>query len=94
MLKQEFGRVLKDMTDARLETIVRTETNRAINDVEEQLAQLDGKRWKTWVTVGDDRVREEHMAMDGLTIPINESFPIGVVYPPEGANCRCWVEYS
>ena len=98
MMTNEFKRVIGDMTDARLSSIVRTETNRAINEVENQLARVDGMRWKTWVTMGDERVRETHiMAELQGTIPIDQPFNVGgdsVMYPPADVNCRCWVEYS
>jgi uncharacterized protein with gpF-like domain len=37
--------------------------------------------------------RDEHVAMDGETVPINEAFPNGDMLP-EGINCRCDVEYT
>jgi len=41
-------------------------------------------------TVGDDRVRPEHAALDGLTYPKNH--PIwNKMYPPLSWNCRCTV---
>ncbi len=41
-------------------------------------------------TVGDDRVRPEHAALDGLTYPKNH--PIwNRMYPPLAWNCRCTV---
>jgi SPP1 gp7 family putative phage head morphogenesis protein len=41
-------------------------------------------------TVGDDRVREDHAALDGLTYPKNH--PIwNKMYPPLAWNCRCTV---
>lgn len=41
-------------------------------------------------TAGDDRVRPEHAAMDGITKPVNDSF-WNSFYPPNGWNCRCTV---
>jgi SPP1 gp7 family putative phage head morphogenesis protein len=37
--------------------------------------------------VNDDRTRDEHGALDGMTWPLNE-FP-GEWWPPNGFNCRC-----
>ena len=39
-------------------------------------------------TVGDDRVRNEHRALDGITRDINDSF-WATHYPPNGWGCRC-----
>jgi SPP1 gp7 family putative phage head morphogenesis protein len=39
-------------------------------------------------TAGDNRVREEHAALSGITLP--KSYPFWMQYmPPNGWNCRC-----
>lgn len=41
-------------------------------------------------TAGDDRVREEHAALDGLTLRHDD--PLwDKIYPPNGWKCRCYV---
>lgn len=46
--------------------------------------------WKRWVTVGDDRVREEHQAMNGEEVPFGNTYSNGEDVPGESAyNCRC-----
>lgn len=43
-----------------------------------------------YVTVGDERVRASHAAMNGLQRPMSD--PIwDKIYPPNGWNCRCTV---
>ena len=43
-----------------------------------------------YVTVGDERVRESHAAMNGIQRPMSD--PIwDKIYPPNGWNCRCTV---
>lgn len=42
-------------------------------------------------TVGDSAVRPEHVALEGITRPVNDSF-WSTFYPPNGWNCRCTVE--
>jgi SPP1 gp7 family putative phage head morphogenesis protein len=42
----------------------------------------------TFVTVGDDRVRETHAAMDGVTRPKEDQI-WKIWQPPVGFNCRC-----
>ncbi len=56
----------------------------------EQFAQ-DGERYNLqYRTAGDDRVREEHAALHGVTLPIDD--PFWEEYcPPNGWNCRCTV---
>jgi SPP1 gp7 family putative phage head morphogenesis protein len=41
-------------------------------------------------TAGDDKVRPEHAAMDGITLPVDDPFWKSF-YPPNGWNCRCTV---
>lgn len=43
-----------------------------------------------WVTVGDDRVRDEHQAMNGEEIPFGGTYSNGESIPGESTwNCRC-----
>ncbi len=39
-------------------------------------------------TVGDERVREAHKALDGITRPVDDAF-WDTAYPPNGWRCRC-----
>ena len=41
-----------------------------------------------YVTVGDDRVRPEHEALDGVVLPKNDP-RWNEIYPPNGYSCRC-----
>lgn len=47
----------------------------------------------TYRTAGDDRVREEHAALDGITRPIDDSF-WNTYYPPNDWGCRCDVDQT
>lgn len=51
---------------------------------------------KQWMATNDDRTRESHAELDGVSVPIDEPFPNGLMYPADmsGApeevyNCRC-----
>lgn len=62
-------------------------------------------KYKTWLTENDMRVRETHVPLEGVTIPVNEMFVVGdtlMRYPKdieyceddsEICNCRCSVKY-
>lgn len=41
-------------------------------------------------TAGDDKVRPEHAELNGITLPMSDSF-WDTYYPPNGWNCRCTV---
>jgi len=56
-------------------------------------------KWKEWEknadrydlqyrTANDNRVREEHAALDGITLPMSDPF-WNEYFPPNGWNCRC-----
>ena len=41
-------------------------------------------------TIGDEKVREEHRALNGIVLPQNDK-RWNKIYPPNGWNCRCYV---
>lgn len=45
--------------------------------------------WITYMTQGDERVRDTHQALEGLTYPKN-SFPSDII-PPIEWGCRCYL---
>lgn len=90
-----IGRAIRqyfdDMSVARAKTIARTETGRlvsqATNDAYQQSELITGKEW---ITAGDDRVRDEHVANAGVIVGTDGVFPSGEKYPAEHTiNCRC-----
>lgn len=44
-----------------------------------------------YVTMMDDRVREEHAELEGTIARVDDAF-WSIYYPPNGYNCRCSVE--
>ncbi len=91
-----------EMSTGRAVTIARTETLTAVSIGREQKRQEvraefpDAKFVKTWVSAGDDAVRDSHEALDGVTIDADETFDNGLLYPRDPAgdakeviNCRC-----
>lgn len=73
------------------ETLVRTHAMMAFGAAQYHLDQDDpyDTIWGyVYVTVGDDRVRPEHAALEGLTRTKDD--PIwSSLWPPNGWNCRC-----
>lgn len=73
---------------------------------EEYYEAKESKKTKTWHTALDERVRFDHMAVEGVTVGINEHFIVGgypMLYPLDTslgadisqiANCRCSVSYQ
>lgn len=58
-----------------------------------------GATTKTWVTMQDEKVRDTHFYLEGLTVGINDEFytfdgdhaqhPGGFEFPQNNVNCRC-----
>lgn len=73
---------------------LRAEYDTAINSAEMashwvRFKQM-GNPMLRYVTVGDERVRASHAAMNGIQRPMSD--PIwDKIYPPNGWNCRCTV---
>ena len=88
-------------------TIAETETNNVANYDGYEEAKSNGKTEKVWKTLGDNRVRPTHQAVDGMTVGIDEFFYVGnaeMLYPGDELNaydspeelvgCRCWCEFQ
>jgi len=75
--------------------IARTETTGAMNGGSLQYYEAVGAKTKTWVSAGDENVRDSHSRQQGMTIGITKRFPNGLMFPSDdGApeeviNCRC-----
>lgn len=84
--------------------IAQNESNTAYNYVDYDNAVKNGKQYKVWLTENDERVRLEHIEVDGQKIPIDEMFIVGgeqMRYPhdynasPQNIiNCRCVCVYE
>lgn len=90
----------------RANLIALNEANWVYNNKEFYDAKSQGKTMKTWHTALDEKVRLTHIAMEGVTIPIEEPFHVGaylMMMPLDSSmgagteeiiNCRCSVNYS
>jgi len=82
---------------SRATLIARSETVEAFTVGSMEQAKDAGSTLdKIWLTAGDDRVREEHVEMEGVTVRYDEEWDCsdGTTYPSEAFNCRCTVGYS
>lgn len=87
---------------SRAKLIAETETTNLAGFAIVSALRVAGVETKTWRTVGDDRVRDQHASMDGQTVPINGKFvapsgsetlhPGGFGVPELDINCRCRIE--
>jgi len=85
--------------EARALTIARTETAIASNTARFIEMRINGVGSHTWITAGDEHVRERHAAINGRSVPIGTEFIIGtnLKYPSDPdvtdasliINCRC-----
>lgn len=75
------------------------------NHIELNEAKKAGYKRKRWCSENDERTREEHLLMDGTTIPIDDYFEFSDcrgLFPhdtvnlseKQTCNCRCWLEYK
>lgn len=84
--------------------IADTETHRIANTAALDTAKRAGATKKTWVTMLDDRVREEHQYLEGQTIGIDDEFytydgdhasaPGLFTLAQNNVNCRCELLFS
>ena len=79
-----------ERTRARAETVVRTNAFQAYSAARyrAQMADKEVFPFLKYVTVGDDRVRDSHKALDGLVLRKDDDFWKDH-YPPWDWGCRC-----
>lgn len=90
-------------TVADIMRVVETDTHRIYNDsilnVGEKVANTGKAVTKTWQTMLDDRVRDTHDYIEGVTVPVDSRFytfdgdsaryPGDFTAPENNINCRC-----
>lgn len=86
-------------TGADIVRIADTEMHRIANTAALETAKRSGATSKTWVTMLDDRVREQHEWLEGVTVGIDEDFytddgdhasaPGLFTMAQNNVNCRC-----
>ncbi len=90
-LKKRIKGVYVEFENYRATLIARTETNAVVNEAHLQTYKdsevIEGKEW---IATMDDRVRDEHLMMDGEIVAKGRAFSNGLMFPSE-PNCRCTV---
>ena len=77
--------------------VERTDTDIPVPDAQ-------GRVMKTWVTMADDRVRDTHQYLEGMSVPVNSRFftydndsaryPGDFADPQNNCGCRCRISLS
>ena len=89
-LASRISGVYDEAKGSRAIKIARTETISASNSGAYNAYKQGGVKKKEWLATMDDRVRDEHAAMNGEIVGLNEVFSNGEMFPGE-PNCRCTV---
>ncbi len=74
------------ISDDRAMFIAENEANTIYNASDYFKAIADGKNYKVWQVYPDDRVRQTHIEVYGVTLPIDEYFDVGaarMLYPKD-----------
>ena len=81
--------------------VAETDSVRIYNESKLNAAMENGATEKTWHTMGDERVRDTHVLLDGVTVPIDGYFytytgakaqaPTKFGDAAEDVGCRCWL---
>ena len=93
------------LSQERALIIAQNEANTAFNYYDYVNAKAGGNQYKTWITEGDEKVRDAHVEVDMVRIPIDERFHVGndeMRYPHDYlygsaenlVNCRCICTYE
>ena len=104
-----FSFHVRNESPGRLVTLAESEFHRVYNQAVENGGQEFARRGnpnvtKTWYTVRDEKVRETHDYLEGVSVRIGEDFytfdgdhaayPGGFLKVENNANCRCIVLLS
>ena len=101
----KFDNYYESGDSTRLQELMEDEFHRVYGQGEMDMARASGRTvYKTWQTMQDDRVRESHDYLEGVTIPLDQKFvtldmdeadaPGGFTLPEHNCGCRCWLTFS
>lgn len=93
-----------DLTQPRRAAVTEFKAARHAGRLAGMQAKLPPGSTKRWKTQRDNRVRDSHRALEGVTIPVADSFDVGgspapapgwwTLPPGERAACRCRLTYA
>lgn len=93
-ISKNIQRFYTDHSPTKAMRVARTEVCKASSFGSLEAArQSQVAQSKTWLTSRDDRVRDEHEAMDGETVGLNDIFSNGLEFPSE-PMCRCVLTFQ
>jgi len=88
-LRARVKDVFNQASTYRATAIARTETAQAFEAANQQAMKESGVvSSQSWLTAQDSRVRISHQALEGVTVPLGETWPGGIT-PGSEVNCRC-----
>lgn len=96
-LNGEMGNTTGTVEEA-IARVVDTDATRIYNEALLNTAVKHGAKSKTWNTMLDDKVRDAHMILEGITVPMDAYFytdgdkalaPGGFESAELNVNCRC-----
>lgn len=104
--EKELQKVAYFFSEIRAKFNAADTANSVFNYEDYREAVEDGKQYKQWVTMKDERVRKTHSEVDGVILPIDGLFQVGKAqmrfthdadmaeaHPEELINCRCVTKY-
>jgi len=87
-----------------IDNLLESEFHRVYNDGARDAAKASGKTRKTWLTMNDDKVRDTHEYLEGVTVDIDAEFitydgdsaqyPGDFALAQNNARCRCILRYE
>ena len=98
-LADRISQAFSDIDQGTAEVIADAETAAAFSYATDRAARSAGVQFKQWVHGGSRVPRPDHLAIDGLVVPIDQPYPVGsppLMFPhaPDGSpedviNCSC-----
>ncbi len=89
-LARDIRKTFDDMSKFRSELVAHTETANALGEAFIVRGKELGIAGKEWITQGDERVSADCLENEAAgVIPIDQSFPTGVMHVPQHPACRC-----
>ena len=102
-LNGEMGETTGTPAEA-IARVADTDSIRIYNEAKLKTAKENGATTKTWLTMDDNKVRDTHAPLDGVSAPIDGYFytwdadkalaPGQFDKASNNVNCRCWLTFS